>query len=81
MYDIRQQAHEAINLLVKAGAEQGLRVAAYRNGEQVVGAVVGTADPATGRPRVARPKRVVRSPTSRRKPHLRPVIGNGFGRR
>ena len=50
MNNIQQQVQEAIDQLVESGAESGLQVAVYRNGEQVVDAVVGVADPATGRP-------------------------------
>jgi CubicO group peptidase (beta-lactamase class C family) len=50
MNDIQQQVQEDIDRLVEAGAERGLQVAVYRDGEQVVDAVAGLADPATGRP-------------------------------
>ena len=50
MNDIQQQVQEAINGLVESGAERGLQVAVYRHGEQMIDAVAGTADPATGRP-------------------------------
>lgn len=50
MRDLQQQVQEAIDELVESGAERGLQVAAYRGGEQVVDAVAGVADPATGRP-------------------------------
>ena len=40
---------QAIDQLVESGAERGLQVAVYRHGEQVVDAVAGVADPATGR--------------------------------
>src|SRR3712207_2678229 len=40
----------AIDRLVESGAERGLQVAVYRNGEPVVDAVAGLADPATRRP-------------------------------
>jgi CubicO group peptidase (beta-lactamase class C family) len=48
--DIQQQVQKAIDELVESGAERGLQVAVYRHGEQVVDAVAGVADPATGRP-------------------------------
>jgi CubicO group peptidase (beta-lactamase class C family) len=48
--DLQQQVQEAIDQLVESGAERGLQVAVYRDGEQVVDAVAGVADPATGRP-------------------------------
>jgi CubicO group peptidase (beta-lactamase class C family) len=47
---LQRQVQEAIDELVASGAERGLQVAVYRNGEQVVDAVAGVADPATGRP-------------------------------
>jgi CubicO group peptidase (beta-lactamase class C family) len=48
--DLQQQVQEAIDRLVASGAERGLQVAVYRDGEQVVDAVAGVADPETGRP-------------------------------
>jgi CubicO group peptidase (beta-lactamase class C family) len=50
MNDIQQQVQEDIDRLVESGAERGLQVAVYRDGAQVVDAVAGLADPATGRP-------------------------------
>jgi CubicO group peptidase (beta-lactamase class C family) len=50
MTDIQYQVQQAIDRLVESGAERGLQVAAYRNGEPVVDAVAGVADPETGRP-------------------------------
>ena len=50
MTDIQNQLQEAIDELVESGAERGLQVAVYRNGEQVADAVAGVADPETGRP-------------------------------
>ena len=50
MNDLQQQVQETIDELVESGAERGLQVAVYRHGEQVVDAVAGVADPATGRP-------------------------------
>jgi CubicO group peptidase (beta-lactamase class C family) len=50
MTDIQKQVQEAIDQLVESGAERGLQVAVYLNGEPVVDAVAGVADPATGRP-------------------------------
>ncbi len=47
---IQQRVQEALDRLVGSGAERGLQVAVYRRGEQVVDAVAGVADPATGRP-------------------------------
>ena len=50
MENLQQQVQEAIDELVESGAERGLQVAVYRDGEQVVDAVAGVADPETGRP-------------------------------
>src|SRR5829696_10322525 len=50
MNDLQQQVQEAVDRLVESGAERGLQVAVYRQGEPVVDAVAGAADPATGRP-------------------------------
>jgi CubicO group peptidase (beta-lactamase class C family) len=50
MTDIQKRVQQAIDRLVESGAERGLQVAAYRNGELVVDAVAGDADPETGRP-------------------------------
>ena len=47
--DVQKQVQKAIDQLVESGAERGMQVAAYRNGEMVVDAVAGVADPATGR--------------------------------
>src|SRR5919107_3243499 len=49
MNDIQLQVQEVIARLVESGAERGLQVAVYRNGEKVVDAVASIADPATGR--------------------------------
>jgi CubicO group peptidase (beta-lactamase class C family) len=49
MNDVQSQVQKAIDELVASGAECGLQVAVYRGGEQVVDAVAGVADPATGR--------------------------------
>jgi CubicO group peptidase (beta-lactamase class C family) len=49
MNDLHEQVQEAIDGLVESGAERGLQVAVYRNGEQVVDATAGLADPETGR--------------------------------
>jgi CubicO group peptidase (beta-lactamase class C family) len=48
--DLQKQLQQAIDELVDSGAERGLQVAVYWHGEQVVDAVAGVADPATGRP-------------------------------
>ena len=45
----QKQVQDAIDQLVDTGAERGIQVAAYREGELVVDAVSGVADPATGR--------------------------------
>ncbi len=50
MTDAQHQVQEAIDRQVESGMERGLQVAAYRDGEQVVDAVAGVADPETGRP-------------------------------
>ncbi len=50
MSDAQRQDQEAIDQLVEAGTERGMQVAVYRNGELVIDAVAGIADPATGRP-------------------------------
>jgi CubicO group peptidase (beta-lactamase class C family) len=50
MDDIQAWIQEAADGLVESGAERGLQVAVYRNGEQVADAVAGIADPGTGRP-------------------------------
>ena len=50
MTDIQNQLQQAIDDLVESGAERGLQVAVYRDGEQAAAAVAGIADPETGRP-------------------------------
>ncbi|OLE21855.1 MAG: serine hydrolase [Catenulispora sp. 13_1_20CM_3_70_7] len=49
MSDLQEQVQRLIDTAVADGAERGVQVAVYRNGEQVVDAVAGQADPATGR--------------------------------
>jgi CubicO group peptidase (beta-lactamase class C family) len=49
MSDIQARVQDKLDELVAAGAERGLQVAVYRDGELVVDAVAGVADPATGR--------------------------------
>ncbi|WP_214107853.1 serine hydrolase domain-containing protein [Acrocarpospora catenulata] len=49
MSDIQKNVQAAIDELVESGAERGVQVAVYRNGEQIVDAVAGVADPETGR--------------------------------
>src|ERR687894_63582 len=51
MNDIQKQVQEAIDQLIESGAERGLQVAVYDQGELVVDTVAGVAaDPSTGRP-------------------------------
>jgi CubicO group peptidase (beta-lactamase class C family) len=47
---LQQQVQQAIDQLVESGTERGVQVAVYRDGGQVVDAVAGVADPASGRP-------------------------------
>jgi CubicO group peptidase (beta-lactamase class C family) len=49
MSDVQEQVQEAIDEAVASGAERGLQVAVYQNGEQIVDAVAGAADAETGR--------------------------------
>ncbi|HJW35391.1 MAG TPA: serine hydrolase domain-containing protein [Actinomycetes bacterium] len=49
MAELQQDVQEAIDKLVGSGTERGIQVAVYRDGRQVVDAVAGVADPATGR--------------------------------
>jgi CubicO group peptidase (beta-lactamase class C family) len=48
--EVQEQVQQAIDKLVSSGAERGVQVAVYRGGEQVVDAVAGVADPASGHP-------------------------------
>jgi CubicO group peptidase (beta-lactamase class C family) len=50
MDKLQQQVQQAIDQLVESGTERGVQVAVYRDGEQVVDAVAGVADPVSGRP-------------------------------
>lgn len=50
MSEVQEQVQQAIDKLVSSGAERGVQVAVYRGGEQVVDAVAGVADPASGHP-------------------------------
>jgi CubicO group peptidase (beta-lactamase class C family) len=50
MPDLQQRIQAAIDERAGSGADQGIQVAVYREGEQVVDAVAGLADPASGRP-------------------------------
>jgi CubicO group peptidase (beta-lactamase class C family) len=47
---VQKQVQQAIDEMVESGAERGLQVAVYHDGSQVVDAVAGLADPASGRP-------------------------------
>src|SRR5438874_165316 len=47
--NLQMQVERAIHDMVESGAERGLQVAVYLNGEQIVDAMAGVADPATGR--------------------------------
>ncbi|MBB4702429.1 CubicO group peptidase (beta-lactamase class C family) [Sphaerisporangium siamense] len=49
MSDLQQEVQKTIDELVESGAERGLQVAVYKDGDLVVDAVAGT-DPATDRP-------------------------------
>jgi CubicO group peptidase (beta-lactamase class C family) len=48
--EVQEQVQQTLDKLVESGAERGVQVAVYRGGEQVVDAVAGVADPASGRP-------------------------------
>ncbi|MFJ6080047.1 serine hydrolase domain-containing protein [Streptomyces sp. NPDC092369] len=50
MSELRERIQRHIDALVDADAEAGVQVAVYQDGELLVDAVAGTADPATGRP-------------------------------
>ncbi|HEV8372308.1 MAG TPA: serine hydrolase domain-containing protein [Actinomycetota bacterium] len=50
MREAQQRVQQAIDQLVESGTERGIQVAVYRDGEQVVDAVAGVTDPASGRP-------------------------------
>ncbi|HEX6710558.1 MAG TPA: serine hydrolase domain-containing protein [Rubrobacter sp.] len=50
MRELQRQLQRVIDELVESGAERGLQVAVYQNGEPVVDAVAGVADHETGRP-------------------------------
>ncbi|GAA3076524.1 serine hydrolase domain-containing protein [Pseudonocardia yunnanensis] len=49
MDDMQGDVQAVLDRLIESGAERGLQVAVYRNGEQVVEAVAGVADAETGR--------------------------------
>jgi CubicO group peptidase (beta-lactamase class C family) len=68
MSDIQQSVQHAIDEMVESGTELGVQVAVYRGGEQVVDAVTGVADPATGRPVIPIPRSTTtRSARARRR--------------
>jgi CubicO group peptidase (beta-lactamase class C family) len=50
MDDLQRQVQGTIDRLVESGTDRGVQVAVYRDGRQVVDAVAGIADPASGRP-------------------------------
>ncbi|MEU6999325.1 serine hydrolase domain-containing protein [Nonomuraea sp. NPDC046570] len=50
MSDVRTRVRETIDQLVESGRETGVQVAAYLDGELIVDAWAGVADPASGRP-------------------------------
>lgn len=50
MTDLQHQVQDALDALVESGAERGLQVAVYHDGQLIVDAVAGLADPASGRP-------------------------------
>lgn len=50
MGDVRKIVAEQAERLVSSGAERGLQVAAFIDGQQVVDIAAGVADPSTGRP-------------------------------
>jgi CubicO group peptidase (beta-lactamase class C family) len=47
---LQDQVQQRLDEMVASGAEVGLQAAAYKDGELVVDAVAGLADPSTGRP-------------------------------
>ena len=49
MSDVQEQVQEVIDRAVSSGAERGVQVAAYQDGEPLVQVVAGVADPETGR--------------------------------
>ncbi|GAA0947387.1 serine hydrolase domain-containing protein [Nonomuraea longicatena] len=50
MTDTQKNVQAVIDELVESGTERGVQVAVFKSGEQIVDAVAGVADPATGRP-------------------------------
>ena len=49
MSDLQEQVQEAIDQAVSSGAERGVQVAAYLDGQPLVQVVAGVANPETGR--------------------------------
>jgi CubicO group peptidase (beta-lactamase class C family) len=49
MTELQKQVQAVVDELVDSGAERGVQAAVYRNGELLVDAVAGVADPGTGR--------------------------------
>src|SRR2546428_6755610 len=47
--NLQMEVERAIDEMVESGAERGLQVAVYQSGKQIVDAVAGVANPATGR--------------------------------
>jgi CubicO group peptidase (beta-lactamase class C family) len=47
--NLQEQVQKAIDEMVESGTERGIQVAVYRDGELVVDAVAGVADPTSGR--------------------------------
>src|SRR2546428_7998858 len=48
--DLQKEIQEFTDQLIESRTERGIQVAVYRDGDLVVDAVAGVADPATGRP-------------------------------
>ena len=49
MSDLQNTVQELLDELIGSGTERGIQVAAYVEGQPVVDAVAGVAEPATGR--------------------------------
>ena len=49
MTDLQKQVQAVVDELVDSGVERGVQAAVYRDGELLVDAVAGVADPGTGR--------------------------------
>ncbi|MGW1209423.1 serine hydrolase domain-containing protein [Streptomyces sp. NPDC002499] len=50
MSEVQERIQRHIDALVDTGAENGVQVAVFQDGDLIVDAVAGTADPVTGRP-------------------------------